>query len=277
MTKKQFAKTIESVSAVLTGTYLLASFPGFKKKKKWQHLLRWDYAHRGLHQASKGIPENSLAAFGRAVDHHYGIELDVRLTRDKKLVIFHDDNLKRMCGLDRKVIDMTYDELCALRLSGTDKKIPLFSEVLDLVGGKVPLIVELKDESKGSYAALCRLVCGQLSSYRGYYCIESFHPGIVMWFRKHHPEIIRGQLSCRPPKDAPINHLVFLLLTHLLTNFVTRPDFIAYQCQDIMIPAYWINRHLFRIMTVLWTIRSRKEYNHYRGKADLMIFENFTP
>ena len=107
MTKKQFAKTIESVTAVLTGTYLFASFPGFKKKKKWQHLLRWDYAHRGLHQADQGIPENSLAAFGRAVDHHYGIELDVRLTRDKKLVIFHDDNLKRMCGLDRKVIDMT--------------------------------------------------------------------------------------------------------------------------------------------------------------------------
>ena len=110
---------IESVSVLLAGTYLFASFPGIRKKKKCQPLMKWDYAHRGLHDKSKGIPENSLTAFRRAADHGYGMELDVRITSDDHLVIMHDPNVKRMCGLDKKVIDMTLDELRSLRLSGT--------------------------------------------------------------------------------------------------------------------------------------------------------------
>lgn len=239
--------------------------------------MNWDYAHRGLHDKKRGIPENSLAAFSRAVRYGYGMELDVRLTKDRQLVIMHDDNVKRMCGLDQKVIDMTLAQLRALRLSGTDEKIPLFTEVLELVGGKVPLIIELKYESKEGYPQFCNLVWKELRKYRGIYCIESFHPGVVRWFKQHQPQVIRGQLSCRPQKNDAVSHFQFLLVTHLLSNFLTRPDFIAYCYKDIRIPAFMLNRHLFRPAIVLWTIPSLSEYRRCRKKADLLIFENFMP
>ena len=277
MTKKTLARMIESVSALLAGTYLFASFPGIRKKKKCQPLMKWDYAHRGLHDKSKGIPENSLTAFRRAADHGYGMELDVRITSDDHLVIMHDPNVKRMCGLDKKVIDMTLDELRSLRLSGTDEKIPLFSEVLQAVDGRVPLIIEIKDETKNTYPHLCGLVWNELKYYKGIYCIESFHPGVVRWFKQNHPEVIRGQLSCRPQKNDAVNHFLFLMVTHLLSNCLTRPDFIAYCYRDVRIPAFLLNRHLFRPAIVLWTIPSRQEYERCRRKADLLIFENFTP
>ena len=270
-------KLLEAFSAVFAGTYLFASFPGIRKKHKCLPLMNWDYAHRGLHDKDHGIPENSLAAFRRAVGHGYGIELDVRLTKDNKLVIMHDDNVRRMCGVNKKVSHMTLQELRSLRLSGTDEKIPLFTEVLELVGGKVPLIIELKYESKDGYPEFCRLVMKKLRDYRGIYCIESFHPGIVRWFKLHQPQIIRGQLSCRPQKNDVVNHLQFLLVTHLLSNFLTHPDFIAYCYKDIRVPAYQLNRHFFRPATALWTIPNAAVYKHCRKKADLMIFENFMP
>ena len=277
MKKKTLARVIESVSALLAGTYLFASFPGIRKLKKCQPLMHWNYAHRGLHDKKHGIPENSLTAFRRAVQYGYGMELDVRITKDDRLVIMHDPNTKRMCGLDQKVCDMTLEELHELRLSGTDEKIPLFSEVLETVGGHVPLIIEIKDETKNTYPHLCSLVWNELKNYQGIYCIESFHPGVVRWFKQHHPEVIRGQLSCRPQKNDAVSYFQFLLVTHLLSNCLTRPDFIAYCYKDIRIPAFLLNRHLFRPMIVLWTIPSRKEYERFRKKADLLIFENFMP
>lgn len=268
---------IESVSVLLAGTYLFASFPGIRKKKKCQPLMKWDYAHRGLHDKSKGIPENSLTAFRRAADHGYGMELDVRITSDDHLVIMHDPNVKRMCGLDKKVIDMTLDELRSLRLSGTDEKIPLFSEVLQVVDGRVPLIIEIKDETKNTYPHLCGLVWNELKNYKGIYCIESFHPGVVFWFKKNQPQVIRGQLSCRPEKNDAVNYFEFLMVTHLLSNCLTHPDFIAYCYRDVRIPAFLLNMHLFRPAIVLWTIPNRREYERFRRKADLLIFENFMP
>ncbi len=270
------AKHLEYLSGFLTGTYLFATFPGLKRHKKWKHLLGWDYAHRGLHDKERGIPENSLAAFQRAVDHHYGIELDVRMTADHHLVIMHDDDLTRMCGIKRNVTETPLAELRTMRLSGTDEKIPLLSEVLQIVAGKVPLIVEIKDEKK-DYPALCRLVMRQLDAYRGDYCVESFSPYVVKWLKKNRPEIVRGQLACRPPQNLPINRLIFLLVTHLMTNFLTHPDFIAYKYSDTMVPAFWVNKHLYHVMTVLWTIPDRAVYDHYRRKVDLLIFENFKP
>ena len=132
------------IGSIITGFYLFTSAPGFHKREKWQHLTGWDYAHRGLHDNEHGIPENSMAAFQRAVDKGYGIELDVHLTADNQLVVFHDDTLTRMCGINKKISGFLYSYLQQLRLLGTGEGIPLFKDVLALVDGKVPLIIELK-------------------------------------------------------------------------------------------------------------------------------------
>jgi glycerophosphoryl diester phosphodiesterase len=138
------------------------------------------FAHRGLHTGDGRVPENSLKAFRGAAAEGLGAELDVNLDADGNVVVFHDDSLSRMTGADKYINDTSAEELSKLSLLGSDEKIPLFSEVLD-VCGKIPLIVELKSTPR--YNELCEKTLELLSGYRGAYVIESFDPRIVAWFR----------------------------------------------------------------------------------------------
>jgi glycerophosphoryl diester phosphodiesterase len=264
------------MTAVLAGVYTFTSSSGFHKKSKWQHLLGWDYAHRGLHNNQNKIPENSMIAFKRAVDKGYGIELDVHLTADNQLVVFHDDTLIRMCGINKKINHMPLSELMQYPLLDTDEHIPLFQDVLALVDGRVPLIIELKVDH-GNQNLLCPLVWQQLENYRGSYCIESFHPFALQWFKRHQPQVVRGQLSCNFFKENPHCDLVLFLMANLMTNFFTHPDFIAYKYLDTSNPAFQFNRKYLNAMTVLWTISNRPAYEHYKDTADVIIFEGFEP
>ena len=155
-------------------------------------LRGWRYAHRGLH--GDGAPENSMAAFRRAVEGGYGIELDVHLLKDGSLAVLHDHSLKRTAGADVLIEDITPADLANYRLEGTDEAIPLFSQVLELVAGRIPLIVELKSTT-GNFAALTEAVTRMLDTYQGIYCIESFDPRCVHWLKCNRPELIRGQLA----------------------------------------------------------------------------------
>ena len=273
---KKFARTMAYIGGIVTGFYLFTSAPGFHKKSKWQHLTGWDYAHRGLYDNEHGIPENSMAAFRRAVDKGYGIELDVHLTADNQLVVFHDDSLIRMCGVNKKISSFLYSDLLQMRLLGTDEQIPLFKDVLDLVDGKVPLIVELKVDGSNQNL-LCPLVWQLLSRYKGDFCIESFHPFVLQWFKRHQPQVVRGQLSCNFFKENPHCDIVLFLMSNLMTNFFTHPDFIAYKYLDLDNPAVIYNRKLFGIMTVVWTIPGQPTYDRFKNKVDAMIFEGFEP
>lgn len=276
MMLKKIARTMAYIGSIITGFYLFTSAPGFHKREKWQHLTGWDYAHRGLHDNEHGIPENSMAAFQRAVDKGYGIELDVHLTADNRLVVFHDDTLTRMCGINKKISGFLYSYLQQLRLLGTGEGIPLFKDVLALVDGKVPLIIELKVDGSNQNL-LCPLVWQLLSGYKGSYCIESFHPFVLQWFKRHQPQVVRGQLSCNFFKENPHCDIVLFLMSNLMTNFFTHPDFIAYKYLDLKNPAVIYNRKLFRIMTVVWTIPGKPTYDRFKGKVDAMIFEGFEP
>ena len=264
------------IGGIVTGFYLFASAPGIHKKTKWQHLTGWDYAHRGLYDNEHGIPENSMAAFRRAVDKGYGIELDVHLTADNQLVVFHDDTLTRMCGMNKKISSFLYSDLMQLRLLGTEEGIPLFKDVLELIDGKVPLIIELKVDGSNQNL-LCPLVWQLLSRYKGDYCIESFHPFVLQWFKRHEPQVVRGQLSCNFFKENPHCDIVLFLMSNLMTNFFTHPDFIAYKYLDLDNPAVIYNRKLFHIMTVVWTIPGKPTYDRFKNKGDVMIFEGFDP
>ena len=136
------------------------------------------FAHRGLWDAQS--PENSLAAFKKAVDAGYGIEFDIHKTRDGHVVVFHDDTLVRMCGVEGKIEDKTLAELRELRLKGTDQQIPTLQEMLALVDGRVPLLVELKGAALDT--SLCPVANEILSQYKGDYMIESFNPLLVRWY-----------------------------------------------------------------------------------------------
>ena len=150
------------------------------------------YAHRGLFDNNSDAPENSLAAFKKAVDAGYGIELDVQLSKDDKLVVFHDATLNRMCGIDGKVWDYTLEELQQMKLLNSNETIPTFEQFLEVVDGKVPFILEYKLDRVQT--RVCELANEVLKNYKGVYCIESFHPLALLWYRKNRPDVLRGQL-----------------------------------------------------------------------------------
>ncbi|NLK28724.1 MAG: glycerophosphodiester phosphodiesterase, partial [Clostridiales bacterium] len=211
-----------------------------------------------------------------AVHNHYGIELDVQLTRDQIPVVFHDGNLLRACGVKHKVSELTYQELSTYRLFQSQERIPTLEEALNAIGGKVPLIIELKIPWHAKL--LCRKVSEILQGYKGVYCIESFNPFGLMWYRKNHPEVVRGQLSTDFRKEKIEGSKVqYFILKHLLMNFLTKPDFIAYDHQYISGLSITLCRKLYRIKTVAWTIRSQEELDRNRKFFDWFIFENFKP
>ena len=142
-------------------------------------------AHRGLH--SDLVPENSLTAFRLAVEKCLSIELDVRLTKDCRIVVFHDNDLMRMCGIEGKVFDYTYEQLSAFKLKNSDEKIPLLSEVLKTVDGKVPLLIELKGGAL--FGELESRLDHMMKKYKGEFAVQSFNPFSVMWFRFHSPKV----------------------------------------------------------------------------------------
>lgn len=206
---------------------IYAVAPGRASEAAKAPFLRRNFAHRGLYAKDQSVPENSLAAFRLAAENGYGIELDVHITADDRLAVFHDDDLSRMCGVSGAAEDKTYAELSALRLMGTDEAIPMLSEVLAVIGGRVPIILEIKRGGRND--ALCAMVRDTLRDYPGDVCIESFDPFIVRWWRKNAPEYFRGQLSATYRELAKgTSGINAFILSRLLLNFLTRPQFIAY-------------------------------------------------
>ncbi len=238
---------------------------------------RTKYAHRGLHDAAGGVPENSLAAFRRAKEAGYGVELDVQFTADGQIVVFHDATLIRMCGVDRRVDSLTYDEIAAYTLSGTAERVPLLSQVLSLLGD-TPLICEIKSYGGVKDTRLCEAVYSLLAAYRGLFCIESFNPFMVRWFRKNQPQVVRGILSMEFSPDTPeVSEKQGKILTALLLNFLMRPDFIAYRYTDTSRLGFWLCRHLFKAFTVAWTVGNAWQEIESRKNFDTVIFENYLP
>ncbi len=267
---------IAVVLLVLFCLYFYCIMPRLTRKKEARVFLHHLFAHRGLFAKDQSIPENSMGAFANALEHGYGIELDIQLTKDKQLVVFHDHTLTRMCGIDLPVCEMTYKELQKYTLLDTEEKIPLFKDVLELVDGKVPLLVEIKLPTLCTYT--CQAADALLQDYRGRYCIESFNPLALRWYKKHRKEIVRGQLSANLTK--PVTEAGFLLsflVKHLLLNFIGRPDFIAYCYTDTFNVSFILNKCLWHTPTFAWTVRSQAVLEKYRNKFDSIIFDSFIP
>lgn len=259
---------------ILACVYALLVMPRTTMKPNMNDIA-CDYAHRGLFDNDGGVPENSLAAFDRAVKGGYGIELDVQLTKDGEIVVFHDYDLKRACGVDVKVSKLTLDELQAYGLFGTEHKIPTLAEVLDFVCGRVPLLVELKGEDKNT--ELCRLVSTLLSMYDGAYSVESFNPLLLRWFKINRPQVARGQLVTNLLKAKKSGFFLDLALTHMLLNFLSRPDFIAADEKHLRNASVRACTSLFGVRLFVFTVTTREHFDIIRENGDNSIFEAFDP
>ncbi|MGB8452569.1 MAG: glycerophosphodiester phosphodiesterase family protein [Anaerocolumna sp.] len=265
-----------TIIATIVVLYLLAIMP----KITGRHVITpWQgryYAHRGLHQNKNETPENSMAAFHLAVSHNYGIEMDVQLSKDKIPVVFHDYNLRRVCGIDKKVRDLTFAELQELTLYQSTEQIPAFQSVLDMVNGQVPLIVEFKVELHDT--SVCSIAAPILDRYKGLYCIESFNPLVLLWYKNRRPNIMRGQLSSNLIKDKEVGSAsLYFILQNLLLNFITKPDFISFNYAHRDMLSFVLCRHLYKIPAFAWTIKTQESLNESRNSFDFFIFDHFIP
>lgn len=268
-------KIIFIILIVLWVLYLLA-LRGRKGHPGWEKLLGWSYAHRGLHDEER--PENSMAAFRAALEHGYGIELDLHLLADGNLGVMHDESLRRTAGADITMEELTTAQLKDYRLCGTEQTIPEFRQVLDLFAGNAPMIIELKAVGSNA-AALCEAACKMLDGYNGPYCIESFDPRCISWLRKNRPDIIRGQLAENFMKDkkSPLPLPLRFILSHCMENFLTLPDFIAYKFSDRENLSVAICRKFWGIQGAAWTMCGQENYDTAISEGWIPIFENFNP
>lgn len=231
-----------------------------------------EFAHRGLYFEDKLIPENSMPAFREAVKNHMGIELDLHLTKDNKLAVFHDDTLKRMCNSVCAIEALTYDELLSYRLGNTPEQIPLFKDVLSYVNGRVPLLIELKLPGKDT--RICSFVRDALKDYDGEYLVQSFNTLALFWFRRHAPSVLRGQLSNDLTHEKAKDHFLLRFLTkYLLVNVIGRPHFISYKLQDVGNLSVRILKSILKTPVAVWTIRNEKAYNQAKTHYNMVILE----
>lgn len=227
------------------------------------------FAHRGLHGGT--MPENSLSAFRAAVEKGYGIETDIRFTKDKKIVVFHDDDLLRMTGDKRQVSDCTYEELSALTLGGTDEHIPLFSDFLEEIGGRVPLLIEIKNMAGVKAGEIAGALSEAMRGYRGEYAVQSFNPLYAHAYKKLHRDIMCGVLGTA--EQGAAKGFQAFAIKHLPLNFYTKPDFISYRKEDL--PRKKIAR--FKGARLAWVVRSPSEESRLRPFVDNIIFEDYLP
>ena len=267
---KPMAKAMLPVTAAGITAFLLA--PAHASREQKAPFVDRNYAHRGLHKKDKTVPENSLAAFRRAVKAGYGVEMDVHITADDQLVVFHDDTLKRMIpgAPEGRIETFTLAELKEFRLLKTEEQIPTFEEALAVLAGRVPLILEIKSGPRN--ARLCALTAGVLAQYNGPVCIESFDPFILRWFKKNAPQYLRGQLAQRPEdykESLPLAQA--RIVGNLFTNFAARPHFIAYRIGDKPFTVRLCEA--MGAMKAGWTSREWKHEKDY----DMVIFEHYKP
>ncbi len=277
-------KTVLYLFVILSLLYLLMIMPGMRRHPFLQAFAGRMIAHRGLYDNASEAPENSLRAFSLAVQEDCGIELDVQLSKDDQVVVFHDDSCARILRdqngepVQGRISSYTYQELQAFHLLESEEKIPLFADVLKLIGGKVPLITEIKAETDLPYEKTCRLTDELLQAYTGIYCVESFNPFAVYWYRKNRPQIMRGQLSSAFwAENAKQRKPLYYALGYLLFNFLTKPDFIAYDCRYRKNMSRCICRRLFGNTAVAYTVKSSEEQKEVCRDFDVLIFDSYHP
>ena len=270
---KKTGKKLLLILAVVFGVYLFLISPRMFSKTDMSAFENVAFAHRGFFDNENGIPENSLPSFENAIINNVGIELDIQLSSDGVPMVFHDADLERMCGVKGKVWEYTAAELQTMSLSGTEHTIPTLAQTLAVIDGRVPIILEHKMDRIDT--AVCEKSYALLKDYTGAWCMKSFDPRAVIWYKSNAPQVIRGQLAQEYWKEEKFaGSPLYTALSFLVSNVITRPDFISYKYTD----ADNISLNLCRLMgakTACWTLKSADDYNSVKSKFDMYIFDSF--
>ena len=231
-------------------------------------LLKTPIAHRGLHDDE--IPENSMIAFESAIEAGYPIEVDVQLTKDKVPIVFHDDIMTRLTGLKKRVTRVKFEVIKKLRIGNTETKIPTFREFLDLVDGRVPLLIEVKKQrgSKG----IERIVMDMMKDYKGKYAIQSFNPIAIRKIRKIDPKIYCGLLSSKLT-DMKLFFLSKAAVKNARLFFIAKPDFVSFEINSFPNDRIARFREELKLPIIGWTIKTKEDIECARKYCDGIIFE----
>lgn len=232
--------------------------------KRIAFLARQPYAHRGLHGEDR--VENSRAAFRAAIAAGHGIECDVRMSRDGEVFVFHDRDLGRLTGHGGEVAGMTASALAGITLQGSGETLPRLDEVLGLIAGRAPLLIEVKAPDRHA-APLCLAVRRALEGYRGRVAVMSFNPEVSRWFALHAPRIVRGLVVTEEGKRGLRGRF-----ERHLALWRARPDFLAYDVRDL--PSRFASLQRSRGIPVLtWTVRTAAAEATALRHADQIIYE----
>lgn len=226
-------------------------------------------AHRGLYEGLF-VPENSMLAFKKAIEQNYAIELDVRITKDNKIVVFHDKNLIRMCGLEKKLTNQNFDDIKNLCLYQSKETIPLFQDVLKLINSQVPIVVEIKNDSKvGQFESILANI---LDDYKGEFSVCSFNEEVVYWFKENRINFKRGLIY----GDIKELQIKFYKTVFLYRFFKVKPDFVSldYKLSNTLIVNFCKK---LNIPIFTWTVNNKKKYKKAKVIFDNLIFENIRP
>ncbi|WP_442583559.1 glycerophosphodiester phosphodiesterase [Mesorhizobium sp. ASY16-5R] len=224
-------------------------------------------AHRGYHDLNKNIWENTLSAFGRAIDNGYAIECDVHLTLDGEVVVFHDNDLRRLAGQEGFVWQKTAAEFGALRIGGTKDHAPTLREMLDFVAGRVPIVIELKG-IPGHDEGLVAKVGAFLKGYKGEVAIMSFDHWLIRDFPRYMPGVPSGLTAWGHQQQEIEAH--FSMLAYGIS-------FVSYAVEQLPNPFVSFVRDRLSMPVISWTVRDQAAVRHSFEHADQMTFEGFEP
>lgn len=242
--------------------------------KDTDFLITYKYAHRGLFDNNNQIPENSLKSFKEAINQGFAIELDIQTISDGTYVCFHDKNLKRMANIDKNISELNNDDLSKINLLDSNETIPLFTDVLNLVNSKVPLLIEIKTHPNFKKAMLNLIKI--LDNYNGEFAVFSFDYRIVKWFKKHRPNYIRGQITSYFNENKKMPRILKYLMKTLFFNKFTKPDFISYNIDNL--PNKYANRFKEKDLIVFgYTARNQEQFDKIDSLYDNVVFEGFIP
>ena len=240
--------------------------------KNIEWLIKRPIAHRGLHKGI-AIPENSLTAFEEALKSDYPIELDIQITKDGSIIVFHDDNLLRMTGNELKVKNLTKNNLSKFHLYQTEQKIPLLEEVLNLIDCRIPILIEIKNEGLPGKIELNTLKI--LQNYKGEFAIQSFNPLTIAFIRFLNKNIVRGLLLTREDQKD-LSFFKKLIINENFALSLCKPDFAAYDIEylDEKTSAKIKKRN---IPLITWTVKKENQLIKAKNLAENVIFENIIP
>lgn len=238
--------------------------------KEIEWLIDIKIAHRGLHYLEKGIPENTIAAFSKAIEKSIAIELDVHILKDNNIIVFHDDTLNRCCNINKKIKDLTIKDIKEVKLFNTEHKISTFSDVLDYIDARVPIVIEVKTDV--SSKRICPELLKSLENYNGKFAIKSFNPAVCLWLKKHAPNITRGLLITDFKKEKGLNLLKKLFISSMLFVPIYKPNFLSVRLS--MLKNKKIKNMREKGYTILgWTFKNKTDYIKYHSYCDSYIFE----